>query len=150
MICGRRLGAMLCGVMLLCMTPAGAASRWPDLTGNWLTASGGGVIAIAACGDALCGRIVGIDRRPDEPMPTDVQGRSQCGLTIISDERPGSAGIWLGWVTDPRDGTSYHAELWLDADGNLNVRGYLGIPLLGRTQVWHRFTGHLGNDCRVT
>ena len=115
--------------------------------GIWSTANGHGVIAIEQCGDVLCGRIVGIDRAPTEPMPTDVNGRSQCGLTIIKDEKPAADGTWLGQITDPRDGDTYHAKLWLDAGGNLNLRGFIGIPLLGSTQIWRRYTGHLTAEC---
>jgi uncharacterized protein (DUF2147 family) len=80
-------------------------------------------------------------------MPTDVNGRSQCGLTIITGERPRANGTWLGSVTDPRDGSTYHAELWMGDNGDLHLRGYLGIPLLGATQTWHRYTGGLTPDC---
>jgi uncharacterized protein (DUF2147 family) len=145
----RRLTAILCCAVLLCAVRAGAASSAQPLepSGVWLTASGHGVVEIAACGDALCGRIVGIDRAPGDPMPTDAQGRSQCGLTIITNERPSTGSRWLGWVTDPRNGATYRAELWVDKRGNLNLRGFIGVPLLGETQVWHRFTGRLTADC---
>jgi len=115
--------------------------------GVWSTANGHGVIAIAPCGDALCGRIVGIDRKPTEPMPTDVHGRSQCGLTIITNQRPRADGSWLGEITDPRDGGTYQAKLWLGEGGNLHLRGFIGIPQLGSTQIWHKFTGHLTAEC---
>ena len=80
-------------------------------------------------------------------MPTDVDGRRQCGLTIITNQRPQPDGTWLGQVTDPRDGGVYHAKLWLDTQGNLRLRGFIGIPALGATQTWHRFTGHLTAAC---
>jgi uncharacterized protein (DUF2147 family) len=115
--------------------------------GTWSTANGHSVVAIEPCGDAFCGRIVGIDRAPAEPMPTDVHGRSQCGLTIIANEKPNADGTWLGEVTDPRDGATYDAKLWMDASGDLHLRGYIGIPLLGATQTWRRFTGHLTAEC---
>ncbi len=124
-----------------------AATLETNPIGMWSTANGHGVVAIAQCGDALCGRIVGIDREPMEPIPTDVHGRSQCGLTIITNEKPEADGTWLGEVTDPRDGNTYDAKLWLDADGNLHLRGFIGIPLLGSTQIWRPFTGHLTADC---
>jgi uncharacterized protein (DUF2147 family) len=126
---------------------ASAAPATNDPSGTWLTADGRGVIAIAQCGHALCGRIVGIYREPTEPMPTDMNGRPQCGLTIITNEKPDADGTWLGQVTDPRDGIAYHAKLWLDADGNLHLRGFIGVPLLGATQVWRPFTGHLTAEC---
>jgi uncharacterized protein (DUF2147 family) len=131
----------------LITTPALAQTTSP--VGTWFTASGHGVVAIGQCGDALCGRIVGIDRSATDPMPTDVQGRSQCGLTIITNQKPDADGSWMGEITDPRDGGVYHAKLWVDEGGNLHLRGFIGIPLLGSTQVWHKFTGHLAGECRL-
>ena len=119
-----------CGAALALglMVPAASAAPVSSLVGNWMTANGHGVVAIAQCGDALCGRIVGIDRVPTEPMPTDVHGRPQCGLTIITNERPTGDGAWLGEITDPRDGSTYQAKLWLDEDGNLHLRGRCWVP----------------------
>ena len=126
---------------------ASAAAPSASPVGTWLTESGHGVVEIAKCGDALCGRIVGVDREPGSPMPTDVNGRPQCGLTIISNEKPEADGTWLGEVTDPRDGTTYQAKLWVDGSGNLRLRGFIGIPLLGSTQVWRPFAGRLTAEC---
>jgi uncharacterized protein (DUF2147 family) len=120
----------------------------PAILGKWLTASGHGVIEIVRCENAVCGSIVGIDRTPNEPIPTDVAGKSQCGLTIIRDVAQAANDTWRGKITDPRDGATYHAILWVDNEGRLNLRGYLGIPLLGSTQVWSRFTGRLAENCR--
>jgi uncharacterized protein (DUF2147 family) len=127
---------------------AAADAPDPSILGTWLTESGHGVIEIVRCENAVCGSIVGIDRTPDEPMPTDVTGRLQCGLTIISDVTQAANNAWYGKIVDPRDGATYHAELWVDSEGRLNLRGYVGIPLLGSTQVWSRFTGRLTDDCR--
>jgi uncharacterized protein (DUF2147 family) len=127
---------------------AAADAPDPAILGTWLTESGHGVIEIVRCENAVCGSIVGIDRTPDEPMPTDVTGRSQCGLTIISDVTQAANNAWYGKIVDPRDGATYHAELWVDSEARLNLRGYVGIPLLGSTQVWSRFTGRLAEDCR--
>ena len=128
--------------------PAGASGP-PAPLGDWMTANGHGVVHIAECGDTLCGRIVGIDRPPGTAMPTDAQGQPQCGLTIITNEAPTADGTWLGRITDPRDDSTYQAEIWVDGAGRLHLRGFVGIPLLGQTQIWHRFTGQLTPECGI-
>lgn len=140
-----------CMVTLLIglMASATRAATMDSPSGTWLTANGHGVVQIAQCGDALCGRIVGIDRAPTDPMPTDVYGRPQCGLTIITNEKPEGDGTWLGQIIDPRDGDTHQAKLWIDGQGNLRLRGFIGIPALGATQTWHRFAGHLADQCRL-
>lgn len=143
-----RIVALAFALGLRLSVPAGASAP-PAPLGDWMTADGHGVVQIARCGDALCGRIVGIDRPPGAPMPTDPQGRPQCGLTILSNESPTSEGRWLGRITDPRDDSTYQAELWADGAGQLHVRGFVGIPLFGQTQVWHRFTGRLTAECGI-
>jgi hypothetical protein len=40
-------------------------------------------------------------------------------------------------------------ELHLDPHGELRLRGFLGIPLLGQTQTWTRYAGPLPEDCRL-
>jgi len=137
-----------CAAILAILAVRSSASARPDSPlGTWLTESGHGVVAIAQCGDALCGRIVGIDRDPGSPMPMDVNGRPQCDLTIITNAKPVADGTWLGAITDPRDGDTYRAKLWVDAEGNLHLRGFIGISFFGSTQVWRPFTGHLGAEC---
>ena len=130
---------------------AWSASATPtaDPCGFWLTANGHGVVEIARCGDALCGRIVGIERESTTPIPTDVHGRPQCGLTIITDEKLAADGTWLGKITDPRNGRTYQAKLSLDEGGNLRLRVFIGISALGATQTWHQFAGHLTSGCAV-
>ena len=131
----------------LLVTPADATPPAP--IGNWLTADHDAVIAIDQCGNALCGRIVGIPLAiPGEPIPTDNHGRSQCQLTIIWDGKPDATG-WMARILDPRDGGVYSARLHLDPEGRLRLRGYLGIPLFGRTQVWTPFTGAVPANCRL-
>ena len=57
--------------------------------------------------------------------------------------------LWKGHIIDPRNGSVYGVELQLDPHGNLALRGFLGIPLLGHTQTWTRYTGSVPDDCRM-
>lgn len=137
----------LASVLLLSAISTRAA---PGLTGLWLTQDRNGVIEVSHCGDRLCARIVGVvlDHR-DDKMPVDYQGTSQCDLPLISDAAEIRPNLWKGHLTDPRNGSVYGAEIHLDPDGNLALRGYLGFTLLGRTQTWTRYPGTLPTDCRL-
>jgi uncharacterized protein (DUF2147 family) len=143
---------LLCTGLLACLLalahPAARAANVPPVVGDWLTEGGDGVIQIAPCAQGLCGRIVGITRAPGEPMPVDFQGKSQCGLLILTADETPIDGAWRGHITDPRNGTAYQARLRVDAQQRLLMRGFVAVPLLGETQTWPRFIGRIGPECR--
>ena len=61
------------------------------------------------------------------------------GMTIVWGlKKDGNA--WTGGeILDPKDGKTYRCKMTLSEDGqSLNVRGFIGISLLGRTQTWLR------------
>lgn len=138
---------LLLASLLLAAVPARAE---PSVTGLWLTQDRDGVISVSQCGVALCGRIVGffLDS-PADPTPRDYRGRSQCNLPLFTDAQPIGTNFWKGHIVDPRNGSVYGVELHIDRHGNLALRGFLGIPLLGHTQTWTRFHGKVPQDCRI-
>jgi uncharacterized protein (DUF2147 family) len=61
------------------------------------------------------------------------------GLTLFWGMKRDGLHYTEGSVLDPRDGSVYHALMNLSDDGQeLEVRGYLGIPMLGKSQTWYR------------
>ena len=47
--------------------------------------------------------------------------------------------VWTdGKILDPANGKSYDCTIKLDDSNTLNVRGYLGLSFIGRSQVWKR------------
>jgi len=136
---------------LLLGAPPGRAAQQATPVGRWLTQDKEAVIAIEPCSSGLCGRIVGVTLdHSSDPFPTDSEGRSQCGLTIIRAVAVPDGDLnWSARITDPRDGKIYQARLQLDDQHRLWVRGYIGIPLLGRTEVWTPFHAEIGGDCRL-
>lgn len=151
-------GAAACLLALLASSPSvhaaqSAAAAPPSPVGRWLTANHEAVIDIEPCGTDLCGRIVGIKLdHPDDPIPTDHEGHSQCGLVIIRDTMP-DHDDWSARIVDPRDGNVYDARLRVDVEHGterrLHMRGYIGIPLFGHTQVWTAFDQPIAHGCRL-
>ena len=135
--------------LLFLLLPAAAYAN-PNLTGLWLTQDHDGVMAVSPCDSALCVTIAGlIMDHPADPPPVDYRGVPQCHLPLVTDARQIRPNLWKGHITNPRNGGVYGVELQLDPQGNLALRGFLGIPLLGRTQTWTRFTGKVPSDCRL-
>jgi uncharacterized protein (DUF2147 family) len=61
------------------------------------------------------------------------------GMTILSGVRRTGDGFSSGEILDPDNGQVYRCNIRLMEDGRmLEVRGYIGVPLFGRTQVWRR------------
>lgn len=90
-----------------------------------------------------------VSRALGDPMPIDSTGRPQCGMVIFTGTGARGEGTTTeGRITDPRDGRTYQAQLWRDAANRLHLRGYIGVPLPGVTQVWRPFIGHITTECR--
>ena len=138
----------LTAVFIFVTRPVFAASAEP--VGPWYAEGGAAVVEIRPCGDALCGRVVWLHSPLDEdgcelrdknnPDPA-LRNRRLVGLQILgglvaSDQRLVS---WTGGtIYDPVSGNTYRCRLELEGHDRLRLRGYVGIPLFGRTTTWTR------------
>ena len=105
-------------------------------------------IEIYRCGELLCGRIAALDEPLDaegQPKIDDknpdpaLKGRPMLGMDLIADFSRKSDRRWVdGTIYDPRDGKTYKCKMTLQEDGTLEVRGYVGLSLFGKTVVWTR------------
>jgi uncharacterized protein (DUF2147 family) len=69
----------------------------------------------------------------------DERGKPVLGLALIKGMKRNGNAYEEGTIMDPRDGAVYRALMKLSPDGQkLEVRGYLGISLFGRSQTWNR------------
>jgi len=61
------------------------------------------------------------------------------GMTILTGMKQDGDEYNGGKILDPKNGKVYRSKMTLVEGGKkLNVRGYIGMPILGRTQVWVR------------
>jgi uncharacterized protein (DUF2147 family) len=147
-----RIFALMLFLTLIGAT-AGAASL-PGPEGLWLTGEQRAVIDIKHCGSTLCGNIVWIvpggmqtdAKNPDESL----QSRPMCGLEVLSGFRQQDATHWNdGMIYKADDGDTYHATLQMLPTGKLLVRGYIGMPLFGKSQTWTRVEAKDYPRCKV-
>ncbi len=125
-----------------------ASSDIPE-EGLWLSEEHDGLFSIQPCGHMLCGQLIGMAY--DGAVPKDVWGRSQCGIRMLTDFVPIEDRKWQGHILDPRTGRVYQARIWVSEPNVLKLRGFvLGMPLLGETQTWTRYTGPaVGPQCKL-
>jgi uncharacterized protein (DUF2147 family) len=153
MIRGVRCFLVLLVAGLLPATASGAAGD--DILGEWYNAEKDARIEIFACGTRYCGRIVWL-KEPDYPDGSrdGVPGTPKLdhnnpdpsrtkepviGLRIVRDFEYAGENRWhAGTVYDPKNGKTYKGKMTLTAPDRLDLRGYVGIPLFGRTTTWTR------------
>ena len=147
-----RSGALVVIALVVGMafSPATVKADEPSAAGLWEQSDSKGNVGawflIFEHDGTYEGALAKIFTRPgDEPNPVcskcsgDQQGQPLLGLTIIEGMERNGLAYENGSILDPRDGSVYQARMEVTPDGNkLKVRGYLGVSLLGRTQVWKR------------
>ena len=135
------------GLALSVIAFSHAATSDDSIEGTWLTASGEGWIEIRMQDGRPSGLIAGSPNDPEtlEPPEFDdnnpdpaLRGRPLFGLEILHTFRPSGRNSWKGKVYDPTSGKTYKCRLTLVDANTLKIRGYIGIPLLGKTQIWTR------------
>ena len=125
------------------MTPIGLWNTIDDKTGKPKAEVR---ISANAAGD-LSGVVVrGLEAVADpepncEKCSDDRKGKPKIGLEIIrGGKKTEGKDVWEGgYILDPNNGTNYRLLLTpTEAGKKLQVRGYVGTPMLGRTQTWVR------------
>ena len=125
------------------MTPLGA---WHSIDDE--TKKPKAVIRISTNASGPLSRVV--ETAPD-PKPNaepncdkctdDRKGKPKIGLEIIrGGKKVDGKDVWEeGKILDPENGTDYRLRLTpVDGGKKMEVRGYVGTPMLGRTQTWVR------------
>jgi len=94
----------------------------------------------------LIGTVIELIPTPGEPPIThcrlckgERKDKPIVGMVIMNGLKKEKPGYWFGGeILDPEEGDIYKVKIATDDGKTLKVRGYIGISLIGRTQVWVR------------
>lgn len=122
----------------------------PDaIVGFWKTGDGKGIVQVYKQGDSYFGKIVWlqepndpetgkpkIDTKNEDPK---LKGRPVMGMINLRDFKYQKENYWAdGKIYDPKSGEDYSCKITMINNNTLEVRGYVGISLFGRTDTWKR------------
>jgi uncharacterized protein (DUF2147 family) len=61
------------------------------------------------------------------------------GMNIVWGFTPSGENLWEGgFIYNPREGKTYKCKLTLENPDRLKVRGFIGVSLIGKTNIWTR------------
>lgn len=122
----------------------------PDaIVGVWKTGEGNAMVRIYKNGDKYQGKIVWL-KEPNDPEtgkpkvdknhPEEaVRNRPILGLVNVWGFTYKGKNVWdEGSIYDPKNGNTYSCTIKMPNPNTLEVRGYIGVSLIGRTDTWTR------------
>ncbi|MCO4753527.1 MAG: DUF2147 domain-containing protein [Bacteriovoracaceae bacterium] len=120
-----------------------------DILGHWLVEEKSAVVEIKKTPENLYyGEIVWLEdlhtgkvkEKLDQNNPEEkLQKRSLLGLKNTWGFKFDGDDEWVdGNIYDPKSGKTYSAQMELEDSDTLELRGYVGMPLFGRTTTWSR------------
>lgn len=128
---------------------AHAQPNLKDIIGQWKsiddeTGKPKSIIEITEKNGIYSGKIIQL-LNPEKPNPLCEKCKGERanqaieGMTIVENVTKKKDSWGGGIILDPKKGKTYKVKFILIENGSkLKVRGYVGIPTLGRTQVWER------------
>lgn len=110
------------------------------LIGTYMTDKNEGMVEITKRDNKYFGKLVWTKTpgKLDSNNPDDKQKTEKlAGKEILKDFAFDGKDLWHnGTIYDPKNGKTYSCKITRDEKGNLNVRGYIGVSMLGRTTFW--------------
>jgi uncharacterized protein (DUF2147 family) len=138
--------------LIFIFSPASVAYA-ESAEGYWLTENERSVIHTYECDEGLCGIIHWIiegGMQFDEKNPVvSERSKPMCGLKILWGFEKDGKDWDDGKIYKADDGDTYSANIKIKDKNTLSLRGYIGIPLFGKSQVWSRISEDDYKECSV-
>jgi len=123
------------------------SSKLQNAVGLWQVVNSagepGGRVETYLVGNRLFGKVVQVrPGRSDRDLCDKCSGEQKnqliLGMVILRDFHA-EGDDWVdGTALDPENGKVYKGKIWAVGTDNLHMRGFIGFPLLGRTESWTR------------
>lgn len=122
----------------------------PDaIVGVWKTGEGNAMVRIYKNGDKYQGKVVWLKEpidpetgkpKVDKNHPDEaVRSRAVLGLINVWGFVFKGNNVWdEGNIYDPKNGNTYSCTMKMNNANTLEVRGFIGVSLIGRTDTWTR------------
>jgi uncharacterized protein (DUF2147 family) len=127
---------------------AAVAQDGDALLGVWESGSGKARVKISQVGDKYYGKIVWLKEPNDEKgnpktdknNPDDsMKGTPLLGYRMLKDFVYKGNNTWEdGTIYDPENGSTYNCTIKLKDETTIEVRGYIGVSMIGRTDTWKK------------
>lgn len=120
-----------------------------ELIGIWKPSNGKSLLKVEKIGNKYYGRVVWLEvpNNEDGTPRTDVNNPDESlrttplkGYRVLKDlEYDSKEKVWTGGtIYDPNNGSTYNCTIEQKDDSTIEVRGYIGAAVFGRTDVWKR------------
>lgn len=144
----KKLSLLFCMTLMAWAGNSSIQSTADSILGRWQTGSGKAQVEIKKAGTMYYGQIVWLKNPLNEQgkAKTDVnnpdpskRGAPLIGLRMLLGFEYAGGNLWKnGTIYDPENGKTYSCKAELVDQNTLNIRGYIGVSLLGRTDAWSR------------
>ncbi len=142
------------GLLLLATVFIGAVNAQEvtdadKLIGIWEPSHGKAKVKVEKIGEKYYGKIVwlreAIDPETNKPKldknnpDENLQNKPLRGYRILKDFQFTDKNEWTeGTIYDPENGNTYSCIIKMTDENTLDIRGYIGVSVLGRTDIWKR------------
>lgn len=134
--------------LLLVIGGRAMAEEADAIVGEWYTEENKALVQIYKADGVYNGKIVWLKepKKDDgsEKLDTNNPDESKrdnpiIGLNLVNGFVYQGKGKWGdGTIYDPDNGKTYSCKMELKEENSLKVRGFIGVSLIGRTQMWVR------------